>query len=54
MLTGKPTVNGGAEQLRWPEMLVDDVGEAGIRGGHGLAQLDTAKTMDALELVGEA
>ena len=53
MLTGKPTVNGGAEQLRWPVMLVVDAEEAGTRGGHKRAQLVTAKVMGALEFAGK-
>ena len=45
--------NGGAEQLRWPEMLVDDAGEAGTRGKHEEAWLDAVVTMEVVALEGE-
>ena len=53
MLTGKPTVNGGAEQLRWPEMLVDDAEEAGTRGRHGRTQRVAANSGVVSALAGE-
>ena len=53
MLTGESTGNGGAEQLRWPEMLVDNAEEAGTRGRHGRTQRVAANSGVVSALAGE-